>query len=794
MYRNYLKITLRNIVRYRGYTFINVTGLALGLACCILIMLWVTDEISFDKFHNNYKNIYRVIACYNDTEQTEYEWKTAPPLAAALKADFPEVTTVTRYRSMPEHLFKSPENISQELDLGLADPEFLNMFTFPLTAGDIRTALAEPNSIVITEKTAQRLFGNQDPMGKSLTVDNSLDLTVTGVMADVPANSHLQFDCLAPFVLVERFMQEFGSVLDNWGMGGFATYVQLGDAATGDDFNGKLGGYLGKYHDDTKTELSLQPLKDIYLYSANIQNNLYGNGDIKYVYIFSLIALFILFIACINFMNLTTARSANRAKEIGLRKVVGADRYQIITQFFGESSLLAFIALIFAVLLVELFLPTFNNLSGKELSIAFFENPGILIGLSLIALFTCLLSGTYPALFLSSFKPVKVLKGSFKSGGSGAILRKVLVVAQFTISILLIISTLIVSGQIDFMRQKKLGFNREQLVYMKMTSDFPGQYGALKTELLQNPGIASVTATSSLPTHGIVFSTSPVQWPGKTDDQDWLLNAVSAGEDYIETFGMEMLEGRFLTGESRTSSDTIREAVLNETAVKKMNLDSPVGKSIEFSNLKVTITGVVKDYYFQSLHHSMEPLAIISVPEWYNYIFVRINSDSIPQTMASIERVWKKFSPDTPFNGSFLNEDYENLYRSEQRMRQVFNYFTILAICISCLGLFGLAAYMAEQRTREIGIRKVLGASLASLTFMISSEFIKWVLIANAIAWPLAFLVMNRWLESFAYRISINWTVFMLSGAMAVIIALLTVSFLAFKAALSDPVKALKHE
>ncbi|MBN1210991.1 MAG: ABC transporter permease [candidate division Zixibacteria bacterium] len=793
MYRNYLKISLRNIVRNRGYTFINVAGLAVGLACCILIMLWVTDEISFDKFHKNYDNVYRVIACYNDTEQTEYEWKTAPPLASALKADFPEVTAVTRYRPMNGHLFKIPDNISHELDLGLAEPAFLDIFTFPLTAGDARTVLNEPNSIILTEKTARKLFGVQDPLGKSISVDNALDLTVTGVMADVPANSHLQFDCLAPFVLIEKFMQEYGSVLDNWGMGGFATYVLLDDAATGEDMNLKLPGYLKKYA-ETETELSLQPLKDIYLYSSHINHNLFGNGDIKYVYIFSLIALFVLGIACFNFMNLTTARSANRAREVGLRKVVGAARHQIIVQFFNESLLLAFIALVFAVLMVEIFLPAFNNLSGKELTITFFDNPGMLTGLILIVLFTGLLSGSYPALFMSFFKPVKVLKGSFKAGGSGAMLRKALVVTQFTISILLIISTLVISNQLDFMRHKKLGFDKEQLLYMKMASDMPAQYEAFKSELLHETGVTSVTVTSSLPTHGIVFSTSHIEWPGKTGENKWLMNAVSVGEGYIETFGMKLKEGRFLAVGTSSFSDSIREAVLNETAVEKMNLDSPVGKTIEFSGFKVTVAGVVKDYYFQSLHHSMEPLAIVSVPEWYSYIFVKINSDSMPRTVATIEQIWKKFSPDTPFSGRFLSEAYESLYRSEQRMGQLFNYFTSLAIFISCLGLFGLAAYMAEQRTREIGIRKVLGASLSGLTFMISSEFIKWVLIANAIAWPLAFVVMNRWLQSFAYRISISWTVFVVSGALAVIIALLTVSFLAFKAALSDPVKALKYE
>jgi putative ABC transport system permease protein len=794
MFKNYLKITLRNIVRYRGYTFINITGLAVGLACGILIMLWVVHELSFDEFHKNYNNLFRVIACYHDTEQLEYEWKTAPPLAAALKADFPEVKAVTRYRPMNDHLFKAGGEPAQSMDMGLADPDFLSMFTFPLVAGNVQTALTEPNSIVITQTTAQRLFGDRDPMGQSVSVDNTLDLTVTGVMADVPPNSHLRFDCLAPFVLVERFMQEFGSVLDSWRMAGFATYVQLDDGTSADRLNPKLAGYLRKYQDDSKTELSLQPLKDIYLYSTNVNHNLYGNGDYKYVYIFSFIALFVLVIACINFMNLTTARSANRAREVGLRKVVGAGRHQVIFQFFGESLLLAFIALLFALLLVELFLPTFNNLSGRELWLSFFENPEILIGIVLIALFTGLLSGTYPALFLSSFKPVKVLKGSLTGPGRGAVLRKVLVVTQFTISILLIICTLVISKQIDYVRHKKLGFDRDQLVYMKMSSDIPGEYEALKNELLQIPGITSVTAVSSLPTHGVVFSTSHVVWPGKPDDKELLLNAVSVGGDYVKTFGMKMLDGRFLDASSGSSSDSVREAVLNETAVQKMNLDSPVGKKLEFSNLKVIITGVIKDYYFQSLHHSMEPLVIVSVPEWYGYVFARLDTNSTPRTMAAIEQVWKKFSPDTPFNGRFLNADYDLLYWSEQRMREVFNYFTILAICISCLGLFGLAAYMAERRTREIGIRKVLGASLSRLTFMISGEFVKWVLIANVIAWPLAFVAMNRWLQTFAYRISLSWTVFAASGVLAVVIAFLTVGFLALKAALSDPVKALKYE
>lgn len=793
MFKSYLKIAFRNVIRYRGYTFINVLGLAIGIACCLLIMLWVTDELGYDKFNANYDRIYRVVSANHDSGQQEYEWKNAAPMAAAMKADFPEISAATMLRPMKAHLFTDENNHTFKEDLYLVEPDFFTIFSFPLAEGDVATALSSPNSVILTRAMAERFYGKESPLGKILRIDGTYEMTVTGVVENVPEKSHLQFDCLAPFVLINKFMAAYGNIINNWGAHGFATYVMLNDPGSAAGLKAKLDGYLAKYDEGQENVLSLQPLSEVYLESTHIQAfNLFAAGDIKYIYIFMSIAVVVLIIACINFMNLTTARSGSRAREVGLRKTAGADRFQIIRQFFGESVLLAVLALMLAVLLVELMLPAFNVLAGKNLTLSFFDSFDIYFMLLAVALVTGLLSGFYPALVLSSFQPVKVLKGTFTAGGKGLTLRKILVVAQFAISITLIISTVLIADQISYIRHKKLGFDKDRLVYLKLDTPTQQRYASLKNELLHQPGIASVTVSSSLPTHGVIFSTTGLDWAGRDENLELLMNAVSVGDDYIETFGMELAEGRFLSAEF--GSDTLKEIVLNETAVKVMGLEEPLGKEITIMGITGIVTGVVKDYHFQSMHFTMEPLTIISVPDWYSYVFIRLKSDDLPKTLGGIETVWRKFSPDSPAECRFLEEDYDNLYRAEYRMGDIFGNFTILAIFISCLGLFGLAAYMAEKRTKEIGVRKVLGATVPGLMVMISRDFIKWVLLANLIAWPSAYLLMSRWLTNFAYRTSLGWTIFVLSGALSLAIAVLTVSYQAFRAARINPVKALHYE
>ena len=789
---NYLKITWRNIKRYKGYSFINIVGLAVGLACCILVLLWVQDELSYDRFHTNGDDLYRVVAEWRKTEPATHYWPVCAPLAPALKEEFPEIIKATRFTRLRRgQLVRFGDKNFTEAQICLTDPDFFEMFTFPFIQGDVQTALSNPDSFVLTEEMAAKYFGTENPLGKTLNINNEYDFTVTGVIKNIPHNSHLQFDFLASFVRIEDFERAW-AVLDNWTLSGFATYVQLDKNASRVELTDKIANYLQKHVQESKDIIYLQSLKDVHLFSSHIQFGMEGQGDIRYVYIFSIVAFFILVIASINFMNLATARSSNRVKEVGLRKVVGAKRAQLIRQFFCESVVMAFCSLILAVVLVELFLPVFINLSGKQLSLDFTSHINILSAIVLLTLITGFLSGSYPALFLSSLRPVKILKGISKTEGQGYLFRRILVVSQFSLSILLIICTVVVSHQVGFMRNKKLGFDKEQVAYFPIRDELVQRYESLKSELLKNTGIKNVTVSSNLPTSGVILTTDKVTWEGKNPEEVVVLEVTSAGYDFTETFNMEMVKGRSFSKEF--SSDEEEAIVINETAEKIIGIEDPVGKQLVFGESAVTIIGVVKDYHFKSLHSEIEPLVLAIVPSLYRYVFVKLDAADIPNTLINIESTWKSFFPDTPFEFHFLDEAYEKLYRSEQQMGTLFNSFTILAVFISCLGLFGLASFMAEKRTKEIGIRKVLGASVIGIVALLNKQFAKWVLIANVIAWPVAYYAMSRWLQGFAYRINLGIWIFALAAAIALGIAVVTVSYQSIKAALANPADSLRYE
>ena len=785
MIKNYIKIALRNLTRHKGYSLINITGLAIGMACCILILLWVQDELRFDRFHKNADNICRVI---QDIKFSDYSttWAiTQGPLGPSLKEDFPEIVNFTRVTGRRFRLNHGDQSFDEVL--GMADGSIFEMFTFPLIEGDPQTALSDPHSIVLTEEMAKKYFGDEHPIGKILKADDQYDFLVTGIMEEFPLNSHFRYDFLIPFI----FGRELKYTVDNWRNSQFSTYVQVQEGISYQEVVQKISGYLyEKPTIEKDAKLNLQPLERIHLYSNYEFDR--PHGDITYVTIFSLIAFFILLIACINFMNLTTARSANRAREVGMRKVAGAYRRDLVRQFFGESILLAFIALIFAVGIVVLLLPVFNDLAAKELSFGISGNVHSLLVLVGIALLTGIIAGSYPALFLSAFQPAIVLKGTLHSGTRGSIFRKVLVVLQFSLTILLIVCTTIVYNQMNFMRNRKLGYHKEYLVYAALRGDMRQQFDVVKEELLKNPNILDVTSSGNTPTYGYNFSNSLWRWEGQDPDEEILMRASFIDYNYFETFGMEIIEGRSYSKEF--STDPTEALIVNEEAVKVMGMESPLGKQLGIGDNQAKIIGVVKNYHFRSLKQKIEPLILILNPQNCWALFARLNSEDVSKTIGHMEKIWGQFAPGYPFNYRFMDEAIDNLYRSEQQIGTLFRYFSILAIFISCLGLFGLASFMAEQRTKEIGIRKVLGATVSNILLLLSKEFAKWVLIANLIAWPVAYYAMNRWLQGYAYRINIALWSFILAAVLALAIALFTVSYQAVRAATANPADALRYE
>jgi putative ABC transport system permease protein len=656
--------------------------------------------------------------------------------------------------------------------------------------GDPKTAFSQPYSIVLTESAAAKYFGAEDPLGRTLNIDRAFDVAVTGVIQDPPANSSLTFTMLSPFsILLTQYIGDKAS--DNWGFNSFGTYVLLAPTVRAADFNGKLEGYLQRYAEEDTDRLVVQPLTDIHLRS-NLGHDLSNRGSIKYVWIFSALAIFILAIASINFMNLSTARSASRAREVGMRKVIGARRSQLVRQFFGESILMCLLALCGALILVELFLPAFSRLSGKEITTAWLDNLPVLLACLGIALITGIVSGTYPALFLSSFRPIRVLKGTLRTAGGGSAFRKTLVILQFALSVFLITGTAVISRQLTYMRKKDLGFDKERIVHLRLYGELTEKYPFIRERLLQNPDIVSVTASMSLPT-SIQGSPGTPEWEGKDPEAKMEIKADFVDYEYVETFAISIVEGRSF---SRAFATDAEEAYLvNEEAVRRMGLEPPaVGKRFAFWDREGRIIGVMKDAHFQPFHQKIEPLVFKIFPPWFRFLYIKLRAGDTAASIASVEKTWDSLGLGYPFEYRFLDEDFDSLYRSEARMGTLFGTFAGLAVFIACLGLFGLASFMAEQRTKEIGVRRILGASVPRITMMMSSEFTRWVLAANIVAWPAAWFFMGRWLEGFAYRAELSPWPFVISGTLALGIALVTVVSLSVRAASANPADALRYE
>jgi len=785
MLKNYLKVILRNIRKHKGYSFINITGLAIGMACCLLISIWVLDELSYDRFHTNAPQLYRVEEDQQYSGRVFHVAVTPHPLAPALIEEIPEILDATRYVWSGGLLFRYGEKAFFEYSIRAVDPSFFQMFTFPLIKGDKNRALESAYSIVINEDIAEKYFGMEDPLGKVITINNTHEFTVDGVIQSVPHNSILQFEVLIPYA----FLEKIGRTNLEFGSNSIGTYVQLRPNATMDQVNAKISGFIKAKVPDSATELVLKPLTRIHLHSYwGYEKDV---GAIQYVYMFSIIALFVLLIACINFMNLSTARSSNRAKEVGMRKVVGALKSHLIRQFYGESVVFAFIALILAVIIVTVMLPIFSDFADKDLSWNVGGIVTILIGLTAITFFTGLVAGSYPALFLSAFQPVKVIRGALKSGAASSWFRKILVVVQFSLSILLVIGTVVVYQQLTYMKNKRLGWDKEHLVYIPLRDDVRKVYDTLKTELVKDPHVLNVTASSQLPSN-IGSNSSNFNWEGKDPNFTTLIGNNSVDFDFIETLKIEMKEGRSFSKEY--SSDASSGFVINEEVAKLMGRESVVGESCMFFGREGTIIGVTRNWHYQPVRNEIEPLALYIEPEWNRVMLIRIPTGNISESIKSIETVWKRVIPTYPFEYYFLDENFDEMYRTEESIGTLLKYFTVLAVFVACLGLFGLASFTSEQRTKEIGIRKVLGANVSNITLLLCREFFLLVLVSNIIAWPVAYFLMKGWLQKYAYRTSLSVFIFVAAMGIALMVAFLSVSFQAIRAATANPVDSLRYE
>jgi putative ABC transport system permease protein len=804
MLRNYLRVALRALRKQKGYTAINVAGLAVGLACCGFIGLYVQDERSYDRFHERADRIVRVVREIRSAGQEEGSAPTSAPTGPALEAELPEVEHAVRFvmaSGLLERTAGAERVRYQEPAVAYVDPTVFEVFTFPLLAGDSDRALVEPNAVVLTETLARKYFGTENPVGQALLLDDQVTLTVTGVMADVPPTSHLAFDAMVSYATWEATAPDW--LLTEWNANYLYTYLLLPEGYDPAALEAKLPAFverhLGAVARETFESLAfrLQPLTSIYLHS-DLQGEAGPVGDPTRLYVFSLVGLFILLIACVNFTNLATARAATRAKEVGLRKSLGAWRSQLVGQFLGESVLVSLAAFVLAMALIQLLLPVFNVLAGKEVGSLWSHGGRFALALGALALVVGVGAGGYPAFFLSGFRPAAVLRGPFRGSRQGATLRKGLVVFQFAVTIVLLVGTAVVFRQLGYMRAQGLGFEGEQLLVIDFQGDTAVQerWEAVEAELADAEGVAGVSFSSSVPgeRHG-QFSIA-YEGPDGTE-QRGDMNAYAVDYAFVPTYGLSLAAGRNLSADVPT--DTTRAYLLNEAAVAALGYRTPeevIGRRFNLGGLdeEGEVVGVVRDFHYHGLREAVEPLVLHVLPEFYGYATARVRAGQAREAVAALERAWAEAVPHRPFEYQFLDERFDQQYRADEQFGRIFGVFAGLAILVACLGLFGLAAFTAQQRTKEIGVRKVLGASVASLVALLSRDVLKLVLVAFAVAAPLSWFAMSRWLEGFAYRTPLGPLVFLAAGALALLLALATVSTQALRAASADPIKALRYE
>jgi len=806
MLKNYFKIALRTLQKYKGYTLINVFGLAIGMASAILIMLYVQDELSYDQHHQKKDRIYRVTFQGKIRSSEIKSALSSNPMGPVMRDEYPAIEEMTRFRATQKSVIRIGDRKYIEDNLYFADSSVFNVFTMPYIHGSPDQALSEPNKVVLTESIAKKYFGDTSPIGKTIQwVNGEIELEVTGVIEDCPEASHFRYDLLVSYLSSGQYEN------DMWLSTNVYTYLLLQDGYSASQMEGQFpamvkkyvapqiqeifgaswdqfneSGYLWSYH--------LQPLTDIYLHS-DLDSEIGKTGSINNVYFFSVIAFFLILIAAINFMNLATAKSANRAKEVGVKKVNGSSRKQLIFQFIAEAMLITFLGLLLSIVLVELAMPFFNNLADKSLEIDYLSNPIFLLVLLGIGILVGLMAGSYPAFYLSAFNPVAVLKGKLSGGSKNSRLRGTLVVFQFIITIVLVVSTIVVGRQMQYINQKDLGFNKKHVMVINRVSELGTEHDAFRQQLLSHPNILNASYSRNVP--GGMTSSTAFYPEGSSPQQSMVIDFSATDPHYDETFGIKMSEGRFFSEDYATDSLGI---LINEAAKRKFGFDKAVGKNVilmqggEGEDIEFRVVGVMKNFNFRSLHHEIQPLIFYYINDRYSHLSIQMRPGQVQETIEFIRSKWDKFVTATPLDYSFLENDWEAKYRQEQKVGTLFRAFSLLAIVVSCLGLFGLASFMAAQRTKEIGVRKVFGASVPQILHLLSKEILILIGVATAIGWPLSYYFMNNWLQDFAYRTEISWFIFILASGITLLVALLTVSYRAFRAAVVNPAESLKDE
>lgn len=789
MLQNFFKLTFRNLRKSKMYSFINIIGLAVSLAASILLLLWAKDEISYNGFHKNIDNLYTVAAQFNN-DGKEIIWSsTSAPLAVFAKKELPEVQDVCRISDKYDaSLYTYNNKKFLEPKGGMVDASFFTMFSFPLVKGSASKPFTDDLSVILSETTAKKIFGDEDPMGKSITADDKRIYHVTGIMQDMPANSNIRYNMLFNFDLLKRNYDGKGYWKDlnqDWGNYNYNTYVQLKPNVNNIAFGKKLAALHRKNQDGEFTKslnYLVYPLSRLHLHGAD------GKGEgMTIVRVFFIVAIIILLIACINYVNLVTARASKRAKEISMRKIIGATKSHLFRQFLGESLVLFVIALVVATVLIYAVMPLYNDIAGKEIVFHVFS-PEVLAVYSITMIATFLMAGIYPAITLSSFKPLEAMKGKLSGMGSKGTFRKVLVTIQFTFTIILIVSTIIIGKQLHYIRQKDLGYDKENIITINM-GEINNHYDAARAALLKEPGILGVTA-SGADILNAGSSTGDADWDGKKDGQSFIINQMSVERNFLQVLNLKLSAGKGFTGTPADSTNYI----LNETAIAQMGLKDPVGKRFTFHDKKGVIVGVVKDFHFQNMHNKIEPMIVFYNPNWRWKMYVKTTAKDAPKAIAAAEKLWKQYNPDYAFEYSFMDEAFNNLYKSDARIGKLFNCFAVITILISCLGLFGLVTYTAETKVKEIGVRKVLGAGVGQIVNMLGREFVILVGVAALIAFPLAWYGLSKFLEGYAYQTPLSWWVFAVAGLITFAIAIATISFQAVKAALANPVKSLRTE
>jgi putative ABC transport system permease protein len=790
MIKNFFHIAVRNIARHKSITFINVTGLAVGLAASLLILLWVQDELSFEKFNLDAENIYRVEEDQFYSGERYHVTVTPHPSGPEWKEKIPEIKEQTRINRLPRILFRQEDKVFFESQIIAADSGLFRMFTLPFLIGDQEAVLKSPHSIVLTEKLSKKYFGDENPLGKTLTLENKYQFMVTGVIKDLPKNSMFVFEAVLPY----SFLREIGAISDSWGNNSIFTYLLLENGSDINSVNKKLTDIVLEHTPETTTKYVLFPLLDIHLHTQFGFDR--SKGPVIAVYIFTLIAIFVLLIACINFINLSTAKASSRGKEIGIKKVAGADQISMVVQFMLESLLLVALAMIFALILVGVALNMFNHISGKSFNLSDLFHVKFIISFIVTGLVAGFISGVYPAFYLSSFKPVSVLKGEMISRKANGRLRQMLVILQFTLSILIAISATFMYLQLKFLQDKELGFNKENLICIPMAEGMKSKYNSLKGELLKETLVQSVTAARSNPVR-IGSNSGGASWEGKDPEKTVLIGTNAVDYDYLKTLNMELVSGRDFSKDyaSDIAKDTTGNFLINEEVAKIMGEGDPVGKTFSFMGLNGRIIGVLKNFHFKGADQPIEPIAFaLADTRYLSVILIRLTPGNIPASLKSVEKIWKEVIPEYPLDYSFIDQDYENLFRAQMRLSGLLKYFTILAVIIACLGLYGLSSYSVERRTNEVGIRKVMGADSFLIMYTMSKEFLLLVLISIIIAIPVGWIIVGKLLKQFAFRIDLDPFIFFVIALGAILIALLTVSFQAYKATHINPAEALKME